>query len=111
MTLLLPSDAFLICSSQWRGINTCPAAWSAATLSSSVDDRLTVAAPLNRPPLKRLCRPVLLLPLLPLLLLVSSRTWTVPLLGSLLLLLLLPDGPTAWTCEHATMHMVLQFIR
>jgi hypothetical protein len=44
-----PRGAFLICSSQCQGI-TNPALASAATRSSSsVDDRLMVAAPLNKP--------------------------------------------------------------
>lgn len=83
ITLLLPRGAVLICSSQCLGISTCPAASSAATLSSSVDDRLTVAAPLKRPPWNRLCKPELLPPLL-LALLSSTR---------LALLLLPPSLP------------------
>lgn len=93
MTLLLPSDAVLICSSQCLGINTCPAASSAATLSSSVDDKLTVAAPLNRPPWNRFCKLGVLL--VPLLWGVLSSTRPVLLL---LVLPLLPEPPKAWTC-------------
>lgn len=74
MTLRLPSGAVLICSSQCLGMSTCPAASSAATRSSSVEDRLMVAAPLNRPPLNRLLRRPGLLPFVLLLMMLPSSS-------------------------------------